>query len=62
MARIMIEFADEVLDAVRDTKGIDVEDVRARMVDPIRHRVHDPSATKDTRPTGDKRQKVSVRT
>lgn len=33
---ILVQFADEVLDSVRDAKGVDVEDVRASLVGPLR--------------------------
>lgn len=33
---IMAEFASEVLDVVRDTKGVDVEDVRHAIIGPLR--------------------------
>ena len=36
LARLFVEFGDEVLDCVRDSKGVDVEDVRRAMVDPLR--------------------------
>lgn len=36
VARLFVEFGDEVLDCVRDSKGVNVEDVRHAMVGPLR--------------------------
>ena len=39
MLRVFVEFGDEVLDCVRDAKGVNVEDVREAMVGPLRRSV-----------------------
>lgn len=36
MAELLLDFGDEVLDAVRAHKGVDVEDIRARVLGPLR--------------------------
>lgn len=39
MLRVFVEFGDEVLDCVRDAKGVNVEDVREAMVGPLRRSI-----------------------
>ena len=36
VAALVCRFGDELLNHIRDAKGIDVEDVRAALVDPVR--------------------------
>ena len=43
MLRVFVEYGDEVLDAVRDAKGISVEDVREAMVGPLRRSIARPA-------------------
>lgn len=39
---MMLDFGDQVLDAVRDAKRIDVEDVRARLLGSLRQTLEVP--------------------
>lgn len=55
LVRVFVEFGDTVLDCVRDSKGINVEDVRHAMVGPLRAYcedacARDPTAMRETRP------------
>lgn len=49
LIQLFVEFGDEVLDCVRDAKGIDVEDVRRSMVGPMR-RAYEAAYASSTRP------------
>lgn len=40
ITELLLEFGDEVLDVVREQKGIDVDDVRAKMLGPLREYLH----------------------
>lgn len=40
MAQLLLDFGDEVLDAVKHHKGVDVEDVRTKLLDPLRAYTH----------------------
>lgn len=42
---LLVDFADELLDTVHETKGVDVEDVRTKMLDALR--IHIRSAKAD---------------
>lgn len=53
LIQLFVEFGDEVLDCVRDTKGVDVEDVRLAVVGRLRGAVAGYDAAEyasDTRP------------
>lgn len=39
IAELLLDFGDELLDCIRDAKRIDVDDVRAAMLDPLRRQV-----------------------
>lgn len=39
MMEMFLDFGDEVLDCVRDARGLDVEDVRAKVLGPLRAQV-----------------------
>ena len=41
MAELLLDFGDEVLDAVKEHKGVDVEDVREKLLGPLRSYVRD---------------------
>ncbi len=41
MAELLLDFGDEVLDAVKDHKGVDVEDIRGKLLGPLRCYVRD---------------------
>lgn len=43
--QMMLDFGDQVLDAVRDAKRIDVEDVRTRLLGPMRQALECPEST-----------------
>lgn len=49
VVQLLLEFGDAVLDSVRDSKGIDVEDVRSAM------RAQNVSTTRPARRQGAKR-------
>ncbi len=36
MAHLLLDFGDEVLDAVKHHKGVDVEDIRTKLLGPLR--------------------------
>jgi hypothetical protein len=40
LCRLMIKFGDEVLDAVAETTGVNVDDVRRQMLGPLRRQAH----------------------
>lgn len=43
MLELLVDFGDELLDIVHEAKGIEIEDVRTKMLDPLR--AHIRSAT-----------------
>lgn len=44
LAELLLDFGDEVLDAVRAHKGIEVEDVRSALLAPLRSYVNNTEA------------------
>lgn len=36
MVELLLDFGDEVLDAVKEHKGVDVDDIRDRVLGPLR--------------------------
>ena len=43
MTELLLDFGDEILDAVRDHARVDVEDVRDKMLGPLRRDMRAPS-------------------
>ena len=59
MAELLLDFADEVLAAVREHKGVDVEDVRSRLLGPLRSYVRDHLGALDGSPAPAEQESTS---
>ena len=45
MLELLVDFGDELLDIVHETKNIEIEDVRTKMLDPLRAHIRAATAS-----------------